>query len=152
MMVMAEEILAERKFTIDASQERVWNLLGRVIFHSLPGLERIQIKDQDRFSALLRVKLALITLNMEVNAEMVDISPPHSLAVVLHMKGMGGMFRLNQKVIFALSSVNQGKTEVIAKATGENVGPLFRTILRRKAKSFAHDTFRGIEERLEQLA
>lgn len=152
MVAMTEEFLAERKFTIDASQERVWNLLGRVIFRSLPGLERIQIKDQDRFSALLRVTLGLITLNMDVNAEMVDISPPQSLAVVLHMKGVGGMVRLNQKVMFALSPVHQNKTEVSSTAMGERAGPVFRIIFMRRAKSFAHDIFRSIEERLRQLA
>jgi carbon monoxide dehydrogenase subunit G len=152
MVAMTEVILAQRKFTIDASQERVWNLLGKVIFDSLPGLERIQIKDQDRFSALFTVKLGLITLSMDVNAEIVDISPPQSLAVVLRMKGVGGMFRLNQRVIFALSSVNHGKTAVTSKALGEKLGFLFRIMFMRKAKSFAHDIFRSIEERLEQLA
>jgi len=149
---MTGEPLAERKFTIDASQERVWNLLGKVIFRSLPGLERIQIKDQDRFSALLRVKLGLITLSMDVSAELVDISPPQSLAVLLRMKGVWGMVALTQRVMFALRSVNHGKTEVISKATGEKVSPFLGIILIRKAKSFALDTFRKIEERLKQLA
>jgi len=152
MVAMTEEILSQRKFTIDASQERVWNLLGKVIFDSLPGLERIQIRDQDRFGALLRVKVGFITLNMDVSGEMVDLSPPQSLAIVLYLKGMWGMFRLNQRVIFALSSVNHGKTAVTSKALGEKLGFLFRIIFMRKAKSFAHDIFRSIEERLKQLA
>ena len=144
-------ILAERRFTIVASPERIWHLIGMVIFDSLPGLERIDLIDESNFRALLRMKLGFILLNMHLAGKMVDMSSPQFLGIMLKAKSKGGIFQLNQKVTFALTSVDKDRTEVVCKAIAKETGTLFRMLLLGRARSFARDTFDRIEERLRQL-
>ena len=43
------EVLAERKFTVEAPAQRVWKLLGRVIFDSLE-MEKFHAIDDRNFT------------------------------------------------------------------------------------------------------
>ena len=149
---MAETLIAERKFVIEASQERLWQLIGRVIFSSLQGVERLEIIDENNWQALLRVKLGFIVLNMNLTGEMVDTSPPDTLGVRLRAKSKGGVLQLNQKVTVKFTVIDEAKTEVFCKAIAEGVGPLFRLFLLGRARSFAGGIFDSIEERLKYLA
>lgn len=144
--------IAERNFVVEASRERVWRLMGKVIFNSLPGMEKVEILDDSNFRALLRMKVSLAELSIKLRGEMVDMSPPDSFAVKLALEGPGGLFRMNQKVTLALTSVEKGRTAVACKATAERMGILFRGLLLGQARRFARSTFESIEKRLQDLA
>ena len=147
-----ETVIAERRFVAEASIERVWDLLGRVMFDSLHGLERVNVIDERNFRAILRVKLGFISLTARLKGEMADISPPGFLAVVLRVRFLRGMLQLGQKVTFRLTAVDEGKTEVVCRAQAEGMGTLFRWLLLGKAREFAGETLSRIEERLQQVA
>ena len=123
-----------------------------MIFDSLHGLERIEIIDENNFRAVLRVKLGFIGLIAHLRGEMTEISPPRFLAVVLKMRLIGGTLQLGQRVTFALTAVDEGKTEVVCKALAQGIVILFRWPLLGKAQDFAGETLSRIEERLQQLA
>ena len=40
--------IAERRFEVEASLDRVWRLIGKVIFSCLPGMEQVEILDEKR--------------------------------------------------------------------------------------------------------
>ena len=147
-----ETVFAERQFVLEAFPERVWDLLGRVMFDSLHGLERVNIVDENNFRAMLKVKLGFIGLTGRLKGEMIDVTPPQFLAVVLGVRFLGGLLQLGQKVTFTLTPVNEGKTEVVCRALVEGMGTLFKWLLLRKARDFAGETFDSIEARLQQLA
>lgn len=148
---MAETLIAERKFVIEASQKRLWELIGGAILISLPGLGRMEVLDEVTWQALLRVKLGLLTLNMNLKAEMVDMSPPHALGVRLNARSKGGILRLNQKVTITFTPLDEAKTEVGCKAVAEDMGILFRLFTLGRARSFALVVFDNIQERLKYL-
>jgi hypothetical protein len=58
---------AKKKFQVKASQERVWRLIGKVIFSSLPGMENLEILDENNFRAILRIKVLGIPLSLKLN-------------------------------------------------------------------------------------
>jgi carbon monoxide dehydrogenase subunit G len=149
---MMDTEIAVKNFVIDASQERVWRLIGKVIFSSLSGMERVEILDETRFRAFLRVKLSLLTLTMKLRGEIVDILPPDSLAVDMTLEWLRGLFRMNQKVIIHMKSVEQGRTAVACQTTAESMGILFRGMFLRQARQFAQSVFETIEKRLQDLA
>ena len=152
VLAMAETLIAERKFVVEASQERLWQLIGRVVFSSFHGVERMEIIDENNWQALLRVKLGFITLNMNLTGEMVDVSPPESLGVNLKARSKVRVLQLNQKITINFTQVDETKTEVTCKAIAEGVGTLFRLFLLGRTRGFAKSTFDIIEERLKYLA
>lgn len=85
-------ILSEKTFEVKASRDRVWRLIGKVIFSSLPGLESVEILDENTFRALLKMKLFGLGIDLKLQGEMVDMLPPESFAVKLFIKGPGGLF------------------------------------------------------------
>ncbi|HYB21743.1 MAG TPA: hypothetical protein VEH09_12480 [Thermodesulfobacteriota bacterium] len=148
---MATE-LAKKIFEVEASPERVWRLIGKVIFSSLPGMENLEILDENNFRAILRVKTLGILLSLKLKGEMTDISPPDFFSVKLFLEAPAGLFQAEQKVAFAMTPLKSGKTSVTCKATVENLGFLPRFLLAGQARSFANSTFEAIEKRLKELA
>ena len=149
---MSETIIAEREFIIEASQERLWHIIGGVILNSLSGLERVEVLDDNNWQALLRVRLGFVVLNMSLKGEMTDMSPPETLGVRLRARSKGGILQLNQKITITFTPIDEAKTGVTCKATVEGMGTLFRLFLLGRARSFAQSVFHNIEERLKYLA
>jgi len=149
---MAGIALAEREFIVNANPDRVWRLIGKVIFSVLPGMESMEILDENNFRALLRVKMIGAEWVLKLRGEMVDISPPESFSVRLLLEGLGGLVKADQKVAFAMTPAEDGKTAVACRATAEDMGFLQRVFLTGQARGFARQTFEAIEKRLKELA
>ena len=149
---MAGTALAEREFVVNATPDRVWRLIGKVIFSVLPGMESMEILDENNFRALLRVKMMGFEWVLKLKGEMVDISPPESFSVRLLLEGLGGLVKADQKVALAMTPAEKGKTSVACRATMENMGFSQRVFLTGQARVFARETFEAIEKRLKELA
>jgi carbon monoxide dehydrogenase subunit G len=149
---MESTVLAQKDFVVNAPRERVWRLIGKVIFSVLPGMENMEILDENNFRAILRVKMMGSKWPLKLKGEMVDISPPDSFSVKLFLEGVGGMVKAGQKVSIAMIPVEGTKTSVSCKATVEEMGLLPRTLFSGQARSFARSTFEAIEKRLKELA
>jgi carbon monoxide dehydrogenase subunit G len=149
---MAGTVLAEREFIVNATPDRVWRLIGKVIFSVLPGMESMEILDENNFRSLLRVKMMGIDWALKLRGEMVDISPPESFSVRLLLEGLGGLVQADQKVSLAMTLAENGKTSVACRATMEDMGFLQRIFLTGQARGFARETFEAIEKRLKELA
>jgi len=146
------EVIVERKFVLKASRNRIWNLIGKTVLGKLPGLERIEIIDENNIRGLLRVRIAFIPLTMLLHVEVVDIPPPQSLVIMLRAQSKWSIVQLNQKITFTLSAIDEDKTEVACKSTAEKIGALLRLIALRKLTKLAEDSLNSIEERLRQVA
>lgn len=144
-------MIAEREFIIDSSRERIWALISKAVLRLMP-FERMQIRSEKNFHAVLRMKMGIITLPVNVEIELVDICAPESLVTTLKAKGMWGMFWLNQKSTFTLTAIGEDKTDVVCKIVDEGMAVLLRILLLWKVKYFAEDAFKNLEERLRQWA
>ena len=149
---MGSTILAQKDFVVNAPRERVWRLIGKVIFSVLPGMENMEILDENNFRAILRIKMMGSEWPLKLKGEMVDISPPESFSVKLFLEGVGGIVKAGQKVSIAMIPVEETKTSVACKATLEEMGGLPRALFSGQARSFARTTFEAIEKRLKELA
>ena len=147
-----EEVIAERKFVLEATRDRVWNLIGRVVLGNMPGLERIEVIDETNIRGLLKVRVAFVTFPMHLQVKVVEFEPPRLFGVLLSSKSKWGIIGLNQRATFILNSVNTNKTEVVCKSVAEGMGTLFRLIALWRVKSLATETLNSIEERLKQIA
>jgi carbon monoxide dehydrogenase subunit G len=149
---MAATVLAQKEFIVNTTPDRVWRLIGKVIFSVLPGMERMEILDENNFRALLRVKMMGSEWVLKLKGEMVDISPPESFSVRLLLEGLGGLVKADQRVALVMTPVENGKTAVACRAATEGMGFLQRALLMGQARSFARQTFEAIEKRLKELA
>jgi hypothetical protein len=146
------EVIVERNFVLHASRNRVWNLIGKTVLGKLPGLERIEIIDENNIRGLLRVRIAFIPLTMLLHVEVVDMQPPQSLVIRLRAQSKWSLIKLNQKITFTLSAIDEDTTEVACKSTAEKIGAPVRLIALRKIKNLAEGSLKSIEERLSQVA
>ena len=144
-------LIAERKFVVEATRERIWELLLRATLRLMP-FERCNIRSETAFSALLRMKVAFISMPMDVDMNIVDIVPPETLNTELKAKGMGGLVWINQKSTFALKTVGGNKTEVTATIVAEGMAPILKFFFVPMVKKFAGESFKNLEGRLKQWA
>jgi carbon monoxide dehydrogenase subunit G len=144
-------LIAERKFIINASRQRIWDLLLRATMRLMP-FERCNIRSQTEFDAVLKMKVGPITLPMQVDMQIVDIIPPESLDTMLKAKGMGGIAWINQKSTFKLTEISEGKTEVDAKIFAEGMSALLKSFFLPMIRNFAENSYKLLEERLTQWA
>ena len=145
-----ELLTVERIFTVEAPANRVWELLGRAIFDSLPGLERMKVIDENNFRAALKTRVFSIPLSMYLRGEMTDISPPTYLSVELSACSKWNLISLIQKINFTLDNAGDEKTKIACQAFAVNLNPLFRWLLLGHVKSQAKQIFASIEERFKQ--
>jgi hypothetical protein len=145
-------LLEQRNFVVETSQERIWRLIGKVIFSCLPGMENIEILDENNFRALLKARVLGFHVPLKLTGEIVEMEPPDSFAVRLFLEGPGRLFKAEQKVAFIMTAVEEGKTSVVCKATAENLEFLPRLFFIGQARRFARSTFAAIEKRLKEWA
>ncbi len=148
---MKNIVVAEKKFSLPSSPERVWRLLGKVIFSSLPEMESIEILDENNFRAILKTKLWGMDIDLKVKGEIVDIIPPKTLSVKLSLIGSGFFSEIDQRVSFTIAEEGKDKTRVECQATAEKIGRLSRMFLLGEIKKFAQATLAAIEKRLQEL-
>lgn len=148
---MRNILVAEKKFVVASSPERIWRILGKVIFSSLPEMENIEILDENNFRAILKTKTLGTELILKVKGEIADIVPPENLAVKLSLTGTGIFSEINQRVCFNLTSKETGKTIVECKALVEKIGRFSRFLFMGQIRKFAEEIFAAIEKRMEEL-
>lgn len=142
-------IIAERKFTINSSRERIWECIIKALMRCIP-FEGMQFADERSFSAILRMKMGFITLPVRIKMEIIDMVKLESIVTTLQARGLGGLVWFNQKATFTLTTVDESKTEVASKMEAEGMAFLLRTLLLWKVKGFARETLDGLEVLLKQ--
>ena len=141
--------IVQRQFVIEASQQRVWDLLGRTIYRCLP-LEKMNIVNETTAYAVLRWRLGFISLPLNLKLELVDISPPSLLGSKIWVKKRAIQLA-SLKVEFTLRPIDKDKTEVICTGMEEDRGTIAGWLVRGQQRSFAEDMFDSIKARLEQF-
>ncbi len=141
--------IVQRQFVIEASQQRVWDLLGRTVYGCLP-LEKMNIVNETTAYAVLRWRLGFISLPLDLKLELVDISPPGLLGSKIWVKKQVIQL-VALKVTFTLRPVNKGRTEVVCTAMEEGGGTILRWLLGGQQRSFTEGMFDSIRARLERF-
>lgn len=148
--ICMEILIAEKNITTEASPERVWDLLGTLIFDSLSGLEKMEIIDENNFRAELKAKAFGLPLVFSLRGEMIDISPPNSLTVKLSSKW--SRITVVQRIAFRVQPGANGGATMVCRAVAEDLSPIVRWTLLGQVKNMAGQIFDAMERGLKQLA
>ncbi len=103
----------------------MWRLIGKVIFSSLPGMEKMEILDENNFRSPEDQGHG-IPGELKLKGEMMDMEPPDSFSVKLSLEGPGGLFKADQKVAFAMTPSTATKTSGGLQSDCGDMGPLPR--------------------------
>jgi hypothetical protein len=144
-------IVAQKKFIISSSQQRIWELLLKATLRSVP-LERMKPISERNIQGLIRVKLGFISLPMNVDIKIDEISSPDSMTTLLKAKGMKGLIQMKQKSIFNVASVDGDKTEVSCVIEEDGVSVFLKIFLLWKVKRFATEVLVNLQNQLRQWA
>ncbi len=142
-------IIADTKFVINSSRERIWECLIMALMRCIP-FERMEFADERSFSALLKIRIGFIALPMQVKMDIVDIIEPETIVTTLKARGMRGMVWLNQKATFKLTAIDKAKTEVAGKLVAEGMATILRIFLLWRVKSFASDSLVSVKGLLKE--
>lgn len=138
----------QKRFRINAPQERVWGLLPQVVYQCLP-VEKVDIVNEWLFYANLKLRLGFVGLPLKLKVELVDISPPSSFGTRIWIRA--GIMRFVMAVTFSLQSANGGKTEVICTAKDEGEQAISKWAFVGQRRRFASNVFDSVMARLQQL-
>ena len=147
-----ETLIAEKKISQEVSRERVWDLLGTLIFDSLSSMQKLEIMDENNFGAELTAKAFGIPLAMHLRGEMVDIAPPEALTVKLAARSKWNLITVVQKITFTISPTEKGNTTMVCRSVAQDLPFLVRLFLLGQVRAMAGQIFDSIQERLKQLA
>ena len=134
----------EKSFTIPAPQVRVWELLGRVIYRSLP-LERINLVNEQLFYADVLLKI-IIPLKFHLKVAFNDVDPPRLMVCAISTKK--GPVKVKLKVRFEIQAAGTGRTKVSCRVEEGGLNPLLRIALRGQLSKFAFQTLNSVEKQL----
>jgi hypothetical protein len=147
-VVPSPQTIAERRFVVDATQLRVWELLAMVTYQQLP-FEKVDIVSLNTFRAVLPWGIASIRLPFCVEGKLIDTSRPNSYGCIIFVKK--GPVRLGVKVTMALRGIDASKTEVYCTAVQEGKRTILGFALRPLQRRFAQKMFDSIRARLQRL-
>ncbi|HYF92517.1 MAG TPA: carbon monoxide dehydrogenase subunit G [Symbiobacteriaceae bacterium] len=99
-------------FLFRADREPVWQLLNdpAVLARCLPGCERLEPLDPDRYAAVVKVGLAAVKGTYEGSLVVTDKQAPESMTLRIEMNGTTGFVAVTGRM--ALSAVGAGQTRV----------------------------------------
>jgi hypothetical protein len=140
--------LVQKQFVIKASQERVWNLLARTVFGVLP-LEKMNLVNATTTYAVLRWRLAFVSVPLNIKIELQDVSSPSLFGSKISVNK--SILHLTVRVRLVLRVVNDSETEVTCIALEEGKGTILGRLLRAQQRHFAMNIFDRIRQRLEQI-
>ena len=139
-------LLARSEYVLQASRQRVWDLLASTIIQCMP-VEQMEIVDDSTFHALLKVKIGFVEIPFRLKVRAAEIDPIASLGTLVTVGK--GRFQSSLKVGYLLAELGEERTAVTCTASEEGSSFLMR-LLRAEQRKFAKRMFDAIRDDLER--
>ena len=145
----------EDKFSVAAPIAAVWRVLSDPIELAgfFPGVEEVVRLDELRTKARLKVKISYVSATFELEGEIVESTPPHSLKSKVQGKdGKLGSTVIGETSLRLAPGANSGETEVHYAGdlliTGY-VASFGRIFIERKAKKDLQQFVQNVQKRFQ---
>ncbi len=142
-------IISERKFVINIPQERVEQLIMKAMVNALQP-ERLCASNDKCFRAMVRASIGPIKVPIDMEGEIMSLSNP--LIFMMRLRGLWGIFCLNQRATFMLVAIDKDKTQIETKVIAEDMALLVKIFMLWKVKRFAVDVLDRFENQLREYA
>jgi len=142
----------EGTYKIECPQAAVWKFISdpQQIGQCLPGLERLDLKDDNHFTITVKVGIAFLRGTFRFDFTLLDQAPPTHSRFSAVGKGAGVSVRL--EAAMDLKENERATTELIWKCdveVGGLLGEVSPSLIRGSADVFTRELFSCIKSKLE---
>ena len=150
-------MIIEGKFTVQAPIQKLWDMLlePETLGSCLPGAEKIEKIDEKTYDAIVKQKVGPIHVKLKFRNILVDVKPPHHLALEGEGEDVTKLGHMKQKTVVDLQEVGDGHVEVSYKVDVAIVGKLAMfgdRVMRSKAKEVEKEFTENLKEKLKGIA
>jgi carbon monoxide dehydrogenase subunit G len=138
--------------TFAAPRDAVWRALTRpeALARTVPGVESFEVRDDDHWTAHVKIPLGLVRPRLTVEFELVERREPELARLQAHGRGHGGGLRMETS--FELAERGEDETEmrwhadIKLEGPGSSVGERFlRPLVEREVRR----VFASLEEQVQ---
>jgi uncharacterized protein len=136
------------EYTVKLPREEVWNFITdpHKVGPCIPDLLELNIEDDKRFQAVVKVGIGPIRGKFKLNCELTPIEPGVAMALPIKGGGMGSGVEMNAEV--KLSDTDDGtllKWECVGAISGP-IAALGGRLIDNEAKKIIQNVFKNLED------
>jgi uncharacterized protein len=144
----------DKRFTIDAPQERVWQFVSSPerVGMCFPGCQEVTAVGDNKYKAAIKVQLGPIRTLFNLEFETTDEQPPNFSAYSTRGEEENRASRLKAQSTLKLSALDDRRTEVEYTSDVSIVGRLGKfglNVMRKKADSMGDEFIQALRSKIE---
>lgn len=144
----------EKTFTIDAPQDEVWLFVSspEKVGMCFPGCESVTALGDNKFKASIKVQLGPIKTVFKIDFEATESRPPEYSAYTSRGEEANRASRLKADSTLTLSSLDEGRTQVVYTSDLSIVGRLGKFglgVMKKKADSMGDEFIQTLRMQIE---
>lgn len=142
----------EGTYEFNAPREVVWEMLQDpdVIGKIMPGSEKLEEVDENKYLAVMTVKVGPVTGRFEGSVELTDLNPPESYTMILGGKGPAGHMNGTGNV-----RLEENGDQTVMHYSGDaqvggRIAAVGQRLLDMAAKMIAKQSLKNLAKQVEQ--
>ena len=148
-------MIIEEKFTVNAPAQKVWDFIinPELIGPCVPGLEKIDVIDENTYDTVVKVKVGFIKVKMNTRTVITEKDPPHHMKTVSDGRDALKAGEVHQEMTVDLKEVSDNTTEISYKADVRITGKLAtfgEKIMRSTTKKLSEQFIKNLKQKLEE--
>ena len=142
----------EGRFDCKASKEEVWSFMmdPNSVGQCLPGIEKVEVLDEDNFNAKVRIGVAFIKGTFDFKVRMHDKKPLEHINLSAQGKGVASTIGVETSVdLLDLESGGTRMTWTAEAQVGGLISGIGPDMMNRAAEDMVNELFAAIRSKLE---